>query len=94
MVYTLLIIFYKIVLHIFQQFYLSLCVHVLESIYQPSFSFVEFKKAEGSAILSSGDWVLSAEELASKFTPRTKAIVINTPNNPLGKVRYLCVSFF
>ncbi|XP_073334377.1 kynurenine--oxoglutarate transaminase 1-like [Pagrus major] len=38
------------------------------------------------AILSSGDWVLSAEELASKFTPRTKAVVINTPNNPLGKV--------
>ncbi|XP_041815903.1 kynurenine--oxoglutarate transaminase 1-like [Chelmon rostratus] len=43
-------------------------------------------KAEGGAVLSSGDWVLSAEELASKFTPRTKAIVINTPNNPLGKV--------
>ncbi|XP_068562761.1 kynurenine--oxoglutarate transaminase 1 isoform X2 [Cebidichthys violaceus] len=43
-------------------------------------------KVEGSAVLSSGDWVLSAEELASKFTPRTKAIVINTPNNPLGKV--------
>nr|XP_057919412.1 kynurenine--oxoglutarate transaminase 1 isoform X2 [Doryrhamphus excisus] len=44
-------------------------------------------RAEGSgAVLSSGDWVLSADELASKFTPRTKAIVINTPNNPLGKV--------
>ncbi|XP_042252002.1 kynurenine--oxoglutarate transaminase 1-like [Thunnus maccoyii] len=43
-------------------------------------------RAEGKAALSSGDWVLSAEELASKFTPRTKAIVINTPNNPLGKV--------
>lgn len=42
-------------------------------------------RAEGK-VLSSGDWVLSAEELASKFTPRTKAIVINTPNNPLGKV--------
>lgn len=37
--------------------------------------------------MSSGDWVLPADELASKFTPRTKAIVINTPNNPLGKVR-------
>ncbi|KAG7238590.1 hypothetical protein INR49_030664 [Caranx melampygus] len=43
-------------------------------------------KSEAGAILSSGDWVLSAEELASKITPRTKAIVINTPNNPLGKV--------
>uniref|UniRef100_A0A8D3DBH5 Kynurenine--oxoglutarate transaminase 3 n=1 Tax=Scophthalmus maximus TaxID=52904 RepID=A0A8D3DBH5_SCOMX len=38
------------------------------------------------AVLSSGDWVLSAEELASKITARTKAIVINTPNNPIGKV--------
>ncbi|XP_054613754.1 kynurenine--oxoglutarate transaminase 1-like [Dunckerocampus dactyliophorus] len=44
-------------------------------------------RAEGSgAVLSSGDWVLSADELAGKFTPRTKAMVINTPNNPLGKV--------
>ncbi|XP_041666867.1 kynurenine--oxoglutarate transaminase 1 [Cheilinus undulatus] len=42
-------------------------------------------KADG-AVLSSGDWVLSREELSSKITPRTKAIVINTPNNPLGKV--------
>lgn len=43
-------------------------------------------KVEGGAVLSSGDWVLSAEELAGKFTARTKAVVINTPNNPLGKV--------
>ncbi|XP_051906730.1 kynurenine--oxoglutarate transaminase 1 isoform X1 [Hippocampus zosterae] len=40
----------------------------------------------GDGAMSSGDWVLSADELASKFTPRTKAIVINTPNNPMGKV--------
>ncbi|XP_040013177.1 kynurenine--oxoglutarate transaminase 1 [Xiphias gladius] len=43
-------------------------------------------KVEGGTVLASGDWVLSAEELATKFTPRTKAVVINTPNNPLGKV--------
>nr|XP_049594311.1 kynurenine--oxoglutarate transaminase 1 [Syngnathus scovelli] len=43
-------------------------------------------KVEGGGALSSGDWVLSSDELAAKFTPRTKAIVINTPNNPLGKV--------
>ncbi|XP_035247067.1 kynurenine--oxoglutarate transaminase 1 isoform X2 [Anguilla anguilla] len=41
---------------------------------------------ETGNILSSADWVLSPEELASKFTERTKAIVLNTPNNPLGKV--------
>uniref|UniRef100_A0AAY5KVB9 Kynurenine--oxoglutarate transaminase 3 n=1 Tax=Esox lucius TaxID=8010 RepID=A0AAY5KVB9_ESOLU len=39
-----------------------------------------------SSALTSADWVLSSEELASKFNSRTKAIVINTPNNPLGKV--------
>ncbi|XP_076868014.1 kynurenine--oxoglutarate transaminase 1 isoform X2 [Brachyhypopomus gauderio] len=43
------------------------------------------KKVTGPA-LSSADWVLCPEELASKFNSRTKAIVINTPNNPLGKV--------
>uniref|UniRef100_A0A8C9WLN5 Kynurenine--oxoglutarate transaminase 3 n=1 Tax=Scleropages formosus TaxID=113540 RepID=A0A8C9WLN5_SCLFO len=31
-------------------------------------------------------WVLSPGELASKFTSHTKAIILNTPNNPLGKV--------
>ncbi|CAL8318228.1 unnamed protein product [Lota lota] len=43
-------------------------------------------RPRGDSNLSSGDWVLSAEELASKFTAKTKAIVINTPNNPIGKV--------
>nr|XP_046146268.1 kynurenine--oxoglutarate transaminase 1 isoform X3 [Oncorhynchus gorbuscha] len=43
-------------------------------------------RVEGGKALTSADWVLSSEELASKFNPRTKAIVINTPNNPLGKV--------
>ncbi|XP_076014786.1 kynurenine--oxoglutarate transaminase 1-like [Genypterus blacodes] len=43
-------------------------------------------RVESNKALTSGDWVLSAKELESKFTPNTKAIVINTPNNPLGKV--------
>ncbi|XP_020391191.1 kynurenine--oxoglutarate transaminase 3 isoform X1 [Rhincodon typus] len=34
----------------------------------------------------SGDWGLDEEELSSKFNSRTKAIIINTPNNPLGKI--------
>ncbi|XP_056288756.1 kynurenine--oxoglutarate transaminase 1 [Pseudoliparis swirei] len=48
--------------------------------------YVCLRPVEGSGVLSSGDWVLCAEELASKFTPCTKAIIINSPNNPLGKV--------
>jgi kynurenine--oxoglutarate transaminase/cysteine-S-conjugate beta-lyase/glutamine--phenylpyruvate transaminase len=35
---------------------------------------------------SSKDWVLDPEELESKFTSKTKMIVINTPHTPLGKV--------
>uniref|UniRef100_A0A9J7XEY2 Kynurenine aminotransferase 1 n=1 Tax=Cyprinus carpio carpio TaxID=630221 RepID=A0A9J7XEY2_CYPCA len=48
--------------------------------------YVPLKPVCCGPVLSSADWVLSPEELASKFSPRTKAIVINTPNNPLGKV--------
>ncbi|KAK7896448.1 hypothetical protein WMY93_021773 [Mugilogobius chulae] len=44
------------------------------------------ERSEDKQVASSSEWVLSTEELASKITPRTKAIVINTPNNPLGKV--------
>ncbi|XP_051531526.1 kynurenine--oxoglutarate transaminase 1 isoform X2 [Myxocyprinus asiaticus] len=49
--------------------------------------YVPLKPRDGSGpALSSAEWVLSPEELACKFSSRTKAIVINTPNNPLGKV--------
>ncbi|CAG2116186.1 unnamed protein product, partial [Medioppia subpectinata] len=36
--------------------------------------------------LSSADWVLDPEELESKFSSKTKLIIVNTPNNPLGKL--------
>ncbi len=32
------------------------------------------------------DWRLDAEALKAAFTPRTKALILNTPNNPTGKV--------
>lgn len=32
------------------------------------------------------DWSIDFDELASAFTERTRAIIINTPNNPTGKV--------
>ncbi|XP_018416892.1 PREDICTED: kynurenine--oxoglutarate transaminase 3 isoform X2 [Nanorana parkeri] len=43
-------------------------------------------KDSGKGTLSSADWALDPEELASKFNSRTKAILVNTPNNPMGKV--------
>ena len=36
--------------------------------------------------MTSNDWVLDPEELESKFSSKTKFIIVNTPNNPLGKV--------
>src|ERR1019366_3474092 len=32
------------------------------------------------------DWSFDRKELARAFGPRTKAIIVNTPNNPTGKV--------
>nr|XP_040144901.1 kynurenine--oxoglutarate transaminase 3 isoform X3 [Ictidomys tridecemlineatus] len=35
---------------------------------------------------SSSDWTLDPQELESKFNSKTKAIILNTPHNPIGKV--------
>jgi aminotransferase len=32
------------------------------------------------------DWTFDPKELASAFTDRTRAVILNTPNNPTGKV--------
>ncbi|MFI5109505.1 MAG: pyridoxal phosphate-dependent aminotransferase, partial [Terriglobales bacterium] len=49
-----------------------------------------------------GEWRFDESELRAAFGPRTKAIILNTPNNPTGKVftcaelefiRELCVEF-
>uniref|UniRef100_A0A6I8R8D4 Kynurenine aminotransferase 1 n=1 Tax=Xenopus tropicalis TaxID=8364 RepID=A0A6I8R8D4_XENTR len=44
------------------------------------------KPAEAGVPMTSGSWRLDLEELAGKISRHTKALVINTPNNPLGKV--------
>nr|HEV7954396.1 aminotransferase class I/II-fold pyridoxal phosphate-dependent enzyme [Candidatus Acidoferrales bacterium] len=36
--------------------------------------------------LKAPDWTFDRDELARAFTPRTKALILNTPNNPTGKV--------
>ena len=49
-----------------------------------------------------GEWTFDAQELRAAFHPHTKAIIVNTPNNPTGKVfsiteleliRDLCLEF-
>lgn len=40
----------------------------------------------GKENITSADWYLDPEELSSKFNSKTKAIIVNTPNNPIGKI--------
>jgi len=35
---------------------------------------------------SSTEWVLDMDELAAAFTPRTRLLIVNTPQNPVGKI--------
>lgn len=42
------------------------------------------KKTDGYK--SSADWSFDKEELSKAFTSKTRLIIINTPNNPLGKI--------
>jgi hypothetical protein len=37
-------------------------------------------------ISSSADWILDKNEFESMFNSRTRLIILNNPNNPLGKV--------
>nr|KAF6485152.1 hypothetical protein HJG63_007458 [Rousettus aegyptiacus] len=53
---------------------------------RPVFVSLKPTPTQDGELDSSNNWRLDPEELASKFTSRTKALVLNTPNNPLGKV--------
>uniref|UniRef100_A0A2A4JUM7 Aminotransferase class I/classII large domain-containing protein n=1 Tax=Heliothis virescens TaxID=7102 RepID=A0A2A4JUM7_HELVI len=48
--------------------------------------FIPLKPTKTKGEVSSADWVLDKKELESLFNPCTKMIIVNTPNNPLGKV--------
>lgn len=48
--------------------------------------FISLKPTKTEGVITSADWKLDLEELKSKFSSKTKAIVFNNPNNPLGKV--------
>jgi kynurenine aminotransferase len=44
------------------------------------------KKQANKRVVPSSAWRVDMNELRSKITPRTKAIILNTPQNPIGKV--------
>ncbi|NXH12046.1 KAT1 transaminase, partial [Bucco capensis] len=52
----------------------------------PVFVPLRLKAPTDGKLMSSAAWQLDPAELASKFSKQTKAIVLNSPNNPLGKV--------
>ncbi|XP_074193159.1 kynurenine--oxoglutarate transaminase 3 [Rhinolophus sinicus] len=64
----------------------------------PVFVSLRSKPVDGKK-WSSSDWTLDPEELASKFNSKTKAIILNTPHNPMGKINWkalvllFCFSF-
>jgi aminotransferase len=47
--------------------------------------YVRLRPPAGSSA-GGGEWTFDPDELAAAFSNRTRAIVINTPNNPTGKV--------
>lgn len=48
--------------------------------------FIALKPTTSGPVTSSADWKLDSAELAALFNPNTKAVIVNNPNNPLGKV--------
>jgi len=48
--------------------------------------FIPLRPKKSGDCVTSNDWVLDPEELASKFNEKTKMIIVNTPHNPLGKI--------
>merc|ERR1712137_571326 len=48
--------------------------------------FIPLRPKNEEESYHSSNWILMEQELASKFNKNTKAIIVNTPNNPLGKV--------
>ena len=45
-----------------------------------------FVKLQPPASGAGDEWTFDRDELTAAFGPRTKAIILNTPNNPTGKV--------
>ena len=54
--------------------------------YFVSFPALNLQESKKGQVMQSADWKLNSEELESLFNEKTKAIIFNNPNNPLGKV--------
>ncbi|XP_018576405.1 kynurenine--oxoglutarate transaminase 3 [Anoplophora glabripennis] len=52
----------------------------------PRFIPLRLKEEVSGRSISSADYILDKDDLERTFNCKTKAIILNTPNNPLGKV--------
>lgn len=48
--------------------------------------FIPLKPTKTTGIISSEDWKFDVKEFENLFNAKTKAIILNTPHNPIGKV--------
>jgi len=53
--------------------------------------FPSFDRHQKENATTTKDWILDKDELESAFSEKTRAIVINTPHNPVGKVKLKCL---
>ena len=52
-----------------------------------SLRFVPYEtESNGDAVVSGGEWQLDAAVLKKAVSPKTKAIILNSPHNPTGKL--------
>jgi histidinol-phosphate/aromatic aminotransferase/cobyric acid decarboxylase-like protein len=50
------------------------------------FYSIEKPESTKADVSSSSDWTLDKNELESMINSRTRLIIVNSPNNPIGKV--------
>jgi aspartate/methionine/tyrosine aminotransferase len=71
---------------IFEPFYENYGPDAILSGATPRYVTLHEPEAAAAPGAPHGDWWFDPDELAAAFNDRTKAIIINTPNNPTGKV--------
>ena len=71
---------------IFEPFYENYGPDAILSGATPRYVTLHEPEASAAPGTPQSDWWFDPEELAAAFNDKTKAIIINTPNNPTGKV--------
>lgn len=64
----------------FDQYYATVAFQGAKAVYVP------LHPPEGEGIKDGADWKIDIDEFRAAFTSKTKAVIINTPHNPVGKV--------